>query len=82
MSAAGLSDWAAFLSLSVALSAAAAIPFVGWVDADYLFVADWQVVGDRLLVEVVRAKGTVRTVPVTATALLMLLSPAALEGAR
>ena len=76
MSAASLSDWAAFLSLGLSLSATASIPFVLWVDADYLLLPDWRVVGDRLLVETARARHTIRTAPVSAAALLMLLTAA------
>ncbi|MEV6833566.1 hypothetical protein AB0N17_03385 [Streptomyces sp. NPDC051133] len=82
MAAVSLAGWAAFLSLGLSISAAGAIPVLLWVDADYLLVADWQAVGDRVLVEIVRASHTVRAVPVTAAALLMLLSPAAPEVAR
>ncbi|MEU6597925.1 hypothetical protein [Streptomyces flaveolus] len=76
MTVASLTDWAAFLSLGVSLSAAASIPFLLWVDADYLLVADWQALSDRVLVETTRAKDTVRAVPVTAAVLLMLLNAA------
>jgi hypothetical protein len=73
-----LSELVAFLSLGISLSATAAIPFVGWVNADYLLVADWQPVRDRLLVEVVRARHTAvearRAAAVTAAGLLLLLS--------
>lgn len=73
---ASLSDWFAFLSLGLAISAAGAIPVVLWVEADYLLVSDWQSLADRVLVEVVRARHTLRAVPVTAAALLLLLTAA------
>lgn len=74
MASVSLSDWFAFLSLGLSISAAGAVPVVLWVDADYLLVSDWRAVGDRLLVESRRAIDTVRAVPVTAAALLMLLT--------
>lgn len=78
MHAAYFSEWAPALFAGLGLSALAAIPFLLWVDADYLFRADWQPVRDRLLVETVNARHTAREAryrtAVTAAALLLLLS--------
>jgi hypothetical protein len=86
MSAVSSSDWLAFLSLGLAVSAAGAIPVVAWVDADYLFVSDWQAVGDRLSVEIVRARLTAgdarRDAAVTVAAFLLLLSAPSVEVTR
>ncbi|MFI2761333.1 hypothetical protein ACH5A3_21065 [Streptomyces echinatus] len=86
MTASSLADWAAFLSLGAALSAASAIPFLLWVDADYLLVSDWQAVGDRVLVEATNlrhaAQGARRKAAVTVAALLLLLSAPAPEATR
>lgn len=80
-----VSDLLAFLSLGLGISAAFGIP-LAWVDADYLLLPDWQPLGDRLLVESRRAVDSARAVQrraaVTAAALLLLLTPAALEGNR
>lgn len=76
MNAVSLSDWFAFLSLGLSISAAGAIPVVLWVDADYLLVSDWRAVGDRVLVEVVRVRHIVcdarRAASSVVTALLLL----------
>ena len=83
--AASLSHWFAFFSLGLSLSAAGAVPVVAWVDADYLLVADWQAVGDRLLVEIVRVRQTACAVrraasgAVTALLLLPLVSAPTVE---
>ena len=61
MTAVSPSDWVAFLSLGLGIGATVAALFVGWVDADYLLVDDWQPVRDRLLVEVANAKYDART---------------------
>lgn len=76
------SEWAAVLSLAVSLSAGIAMPFLLWVDADYLLVADWQAVRDRVLVEVTNARLSVRDAAISLAALHMLLSPAAPEASR
>lgn len=84
--ATSLADWFAFLSLGLSLSAAGAVPVVLWVDADYLLVDDWQAVGDRLLVEIVRARQAARDArrraAVTVAGLLLLLSAPTVEVPR
>lgn len=86
MTAVSLSDWVAFLSLGTAISATAAIPFLAWVDADYLFLPDWQPVADRLLVEATRAHHAAqdarRRAAVTVAGLLLLLSAPTVEVTR
>ncbi|MFJ5967944.1 hypothetical protein [Streptomyces sp. NPDC093060] len=78
MHAASLSDWVAFLSLGVGIGALVAIPFVGWVKADYWLVDDWQPVRDRVTNAVANAKydarEAYRRAAVTAAALLLLLA--------
>lgn len=78
MSAASLSDWVAAVSIALSVCSTVTIPFLLWVDADYLLVADWQPVRDRLLVEVANARHMAREArrraAVTAAALLLLLS--------
>lgn len=86
MQAASFSDWAAFLSLGLGISATVAIPFVGWFDADYLLVEDWQSVRDRVLVEVTNARHMAcearRAAAVAAVALLLRLSAPTAGGTR
>lgn len=86
MTAASLCDWAECLSLGVSLSAAASIPLLLWVDADYLLVKDWQAVGDRVLVEATNLRHTAqdarRTAGLTVAALLLLLSAPTAEVTR
>ncbi|MEU8968067.1 hypothetical protein AB0D11_02120 [Streptomyces monashensis] len=72
--AVSLSHWFAFLSLGLSLSAAGAVPVVAWVDADYLLVADWQAVGDRLLVETARVRDALRDASRDLAALVILLT--------
>lgn len=80
-----LEDWLAMVCIAVSGYAAFSAPYFLLVDAT---VGDFDPrpvlrdLADRLLVEVVRAKGYVRALPVTAAALFMLLNPAAPEGAR
>ncbi|MFF7130046.1 hypothetical protein [Streptomyces sp. NPDC008240] len=86
MTPASFSDWAAAVSIALSVCSAVTIPFVLWVDADYLLVADWQPVRDRVLVEVTNARHTVRDIQrrlaVTAAALLLLLSAPTAEVSR
>lgn len=86
MHTASSSDWAAAVSAAVAVCSATAIPFLLWVDADYLLVKDWQALGDRVLVEVTNARHALldarRTAAVTAAALALILSAPAPEALR
>lgn len=86
MTAASLSDWAAFLSLGISLSAAASIPVLLWADADYLLIEDWQAAGDRVLVEATNlrhaAQDARRAAAVSVAALLLLLSAPTPEATR
>ncbi|WP_225825670.1 hypothetical protein [Streptomyces naphthomycinicus] len=81
-----LTDLAAFLSLGAGVSAAVSLPFVLWVDADYLLVENWQAVGDRVLVEVTNLRHATRdarrSAAVTVAALLLLLSAPTAEVTR
>lgn len=74
------SELLAFWSLGVGVSAVVSIPVLLWADADYLLVADWRALGDRLLVESRRAVDGVRVLAreaalSTAAALLLLTTP-------
>lgn len=86
MTAASPAEWAACLSLGTAVSAAAAVPVLLWVDADYVLVPDWRVLGDRLLVEVTNARQAAadvrRAAAVSLAALLLILSAPAPEATR
>lgn len=86
MTAVSLSDWAAAFCAALSVCSTVVIPFLLWVDADYLLVADWQPVRDRLLVETVRARHTThearRRAAVTVAALLLLLSAPTREVTR
>lgn len=86
MTAASPADWAACLSLGTAVSTAAAVPVLLWVDADYVLVPDWRVLGDRLLVEVTNARQAAadvrRAAAVSLAALLLILSAPAPEATR
>jgi hypothetical protein len=86
VTAASPADWAACLSLGAAVSAAAAVPVLLWVDADYVLVPDWRVLGDRLLVEVTNvrhaARDARRAAAVTGAGLLLLLSAPTVEVTR
>ncbi|MFF7130326.1 hypothetical protein [Streptomyces sp. NPDC008240] len=81
-----LSDWAAAFCAALSVCSAVTIPFVLWVDADYLLVADWEPVRDRVLVEVTNARHAAhdiqRRLAVTAAALLLLLSAPTAEVTR
>lgn len=81
-----VSDLLAFLSLGTGIAATFAVPFLLWVNADYLLVADWQVVGDRLLVESRRAVDAAcvarRRAALSTAALLLLLSTPTTEVTR
>lgn len=78
MTAVSFSGWVAFLSLGLGIGATVAIPFVGWVNADYVLVADWQPVRDRVTNAVANAKydarEAYRRAAVTAAAFLLLLA--------
>ncbi|MFF0790423.1 hypothetical protein [Streptomyces spiralis] len=78
MTAVSLTDWAAVLSLGTGITAAASIPYHLFVDAepddfDPRRLLD-TTAGGRLIVEIVRAKHTVRDALLTAAALVMLLT--------
>lgn len=72
MTAASFSDWAAAFCAALSVCSATTIPFVAWVDADYLLVEDWQPVRDRLLVEVAEVKFEARDAATDAWALARL----------
>lgn len=86
MTAVSLSDWAAAVCAAVSVCSTVVIPFVLWVDADYLLIADWQPVRDRLLVEAVNARHMARearrVAAVGAVALLLRLSAPTAGGTR
>ncbi|NUQ95331.1 MAG: hypothetical protein HOY79_01775 [Streptomyces sp.] len=74
MNAVSLADWFAFLSLGLSIAAAGAVPVVLWVDADYLLVADWRPLGDRVLIEAARARDAIRDTGRDVAALVILLT--------
>jgi hypothetical protein len=72
-------EWAAFLSLGLSLTSATATPFLLLVDADHFAWPDCRPLlesrtADRLLVELVNAKATVREACLNTAALIVLLT--------
>jgi hypothetical protein len=72
-------EWAAFLSLGLSLTSAAATPYFLLVDADHFAWPDCRPLlesrtADRLLVELVNAKATVREACLNTAALIVLLT--------
>jgi hypothetical protein len=72
-------EWAAFLSLGLSMASATASPYFLLVDADHFAWPDCRPLlesrtADRLLVELVNAKATVREACLNTAALIVLLT--------
>lgn len=71
-----LAEWAAFLSLGLGVHAAYSVPYFLLVDFDPRCLLDTRA-GDRLCVEIVRAKGSVQIARDRALVIVTHLSPSA-----